>query len=435
VTPEVDFRRESARMMAALTRLLGLHNLSLAEDVVQDVLCRALETWKFSGPPRDPSGWLVAAARNRAIDLLRRERTRRAFAPDLELQSEYALSPTVTAIFRDSEIEDDLLRMMFSVCAPNLPEPTQLALVLKLLCGFGTREIAAALLSSEAAVQKLLLRGKDALARTGTLFEVAGREQIEKRLESVQHALYLLFSEGYHGSGEPVQAELCAEAMRLGRLLAQHPACGTPRTVALLALMAFHAARLPARAAADGSLLLLEEQDRSRWDRELIQRGFRLLDASAVGDAPSEYHLEAAIASVHCAAPSVASTDWRRIVGLYDLLFGLRPSPMVALNRAIAVGEAKGPDAGLRELNSLAGDEKLASSPFLSAAMGRLHLRAGDHAAARTAFAAAVERARNETEARLFRSLQSRTDSRPPRAASRDKATGQRNALGRTPRT
>lgn len=402
---DLDFRRESARMMAALTRILGLHNLALAEDVVQDVLCRALEAWKLAGPPRDSSAWLVTAARNRAIDLIRRERTRREFAPDLELRSEYALAPTVSAMFKESEIEDDLLRMMFSVCAPNLSEAAQLALVLKLLCGFGTGEIAAALLSTEAAVEKLLARGKETLARAGALYEVSGRAQIEKRLEAVQHALYLLFSEGYHGSGEPVQEELCAEAMRLCALLAEHPVCATPRTLALLSLMCFHAARLSGRAAPDGSLLLLEHQDRSRWDRDLIARGFELLDRSASGDEVSEYHLEAAIASKHCAAPSVAQTDWAGIVELYDLLQARRPSPVVALNRAIAIGESRGPEAGLDALGALSTDPKLQASPFLPAARGRLLLRAGRPDEATRSFEEATRRARNPAEAALFASL------------------------------
>src|SRR6267142_411727 len=302
----VDFRRDSARMLAALTRLLGLHNLALAEDVVQDVLLRAVELWKFHPPPDDPTAWLMRAARNRAIDLIRAERTRLRFAPDLVLESEWTLSPTVNAIFHESEIEDDQLRMMFSCCPPNLPPQSQLSLVLKLLCGFGNGEIAAALLMSEAAVEKQIARGKRTLVRARVLYEVASREQIAKRLESVQRALYLLFNEGYHGSREPVSAGLCGEAMRLCALLAQHPACATPRTLALMALMCFHAARLPGRAAEDGSLLLLEEQDRSRWDPELIQRGFALAERSAEGNELSEYHLEAGIAA-QCSAAMPAS--------------------------------------------------------------------------------------------------------------------------------
>jgi len=398
----VDFRLQSARMTAALTRILGLHNLALAEDVVQDVLCRAVELWKFHPLPDDPTAWLLRAARNRAIDLIRAERTRLRFSPDLALQSEWTLSPTVNAMFSESEIADDQLRMMFSCCPPNLPPQAQLALVLKLLCGFGTSEIAAALLASDAAVEKQISRGKRTLMRAGALYEVSGREQIGKRLESVQRALYLLFSEGYHGSHEPVRAELCREAMRLCGLLAQHPACATPRTLALLALMCFHAARLPGRAAEDGSLLLLEEQDRSLWDRELIRRGFQIIDRSAEGEELSEYHLEAGIAAEHCSANSVRETNWARIVQLYDLLLALRPSPVVALSRAIAVGELRGPREGLDALAALPDRDRLDEYPFLPAAEGRLHLRAGDRAQAAESFRRALALARNPPEARLF---------------------------------
>jgi len=398
----VDFRRESARMLAALTRLLGLHNLALAEDVAQDVLCRAVELWKFHPLPDDPAAWLMRAARNRAIDLIRAERTRLRFAPDLVLESEWTLSPTVNAMFRESEIEDDQLRMMFSCCPPNLPPQAQLSLVLKLLCGFGNGEIAAALLMSEAAVEKQIARGKRTLVRARVLYEVASREQIAKRLESVQRALYLLFSEGYHGSREPVSAGLCGEAMRLCALLAQHPACATPRTLALMALMCFHAARLPGRAAEDGSLLLLEEQDRSRWDPDLIQRGFGLAERSAEGNEISEYHLEAGISAEHCAAPSLRETNWQRILQLYEMLLALRPSPVVALNRAIALGELRGPDHGLRALEQLADRERLAGYPFLPAAQGRFHLQAGRPAQAAEFFGRALALARNPSEAKLF---------------------------------
>jgi RNA polymerase sigma-70 factor (ECF subfamily) len=398
--PGLDFRRESARMLAALTRILGMHNLALAEDVVQDVLCRALEVWKYHAPPDNPTAWLLKAARNRAIDLIRAEGTRRKFAPDLQLGSEWTLAPTVTALFGESEIEDDLLRMMFSCCSPNLAPQAQMALVLKLLCGFGTGEIAAALLTSEAAVEKQIARGKRALMRAGALYQVEGRAQIEKRLEAVQHALYLLFSEGYHGSRELVRAELCVEAMRLCFLLTEHPACKTPRTFALAALMCFHAARLEGRAAGDGTLLLLGEQDRSRWDRRLIQRGFDLLDRSAEGDRITDYHLEAGIASEHCAAPSLRETNWQRILQLYDLLLALRPSPVVALNRAIAIGEVRGPEEALAAL-----PQELPGYPFLAGAAGRFHLKAGRRAEAARSFAQAKALARNAAEEKLFDGL------------------------------
>lgn len=401
---EQVFRREAGRLLPALTRTLGVHNLPLAEDVLQDVLVRAFEVWKLKGPPDDPAGWLLKAAKNRAIDVIRRERTRLSFAPELaaDIESEYTLQPGVTALFAEHEIQDDQLRMMFSCCAPNLPEQGQLALILKLLCGFGNAEIAQALLLGAAATEKVLSRGKATLMRSGTLYEVSSREQIEKRLEGVQRALYLLFNEGYHGALEPVRAELCGEALRLCGLLCAHPACATPRTLALQALFCFHAARVEARASPDGELLLLEEQDRARWDRGLIAQGFALLDQSATGEELSEYHLEAGIASEHCAAASVAGTRWEAIARLYDLLFQLRPSPVVALNRAIALGEAHGPEEGLRALGELQDRERLAAYPFLPAAEGRLLLRAGRRAEAAESFAQAVKLARNPAERQLF---------------------------------
>src|SRR5258706_14757989 len=264
-------------MLAALTRILGTHNLPLAEDVVQDVLVQALEVWKFHPPPDNPAAWLMRTARNRAIDLIRRERTRRRFAPDLQhfLDSEWLLVPTVEAHL-GGEIKDDLLRMMFSCCPPSLPAEAQVALILKILCGFSVAEIASAFLSTPAAIEKQLQRGKKILQESPSLFETT---RLEQRMESVHEALYLLFNEGYHGSREPVREELCHEAIRLAVLLAEHPA-GAGRTDALVALMCFHAARLPARVDDGGCLVLLEAQDRSRWDRALIARGWQYLKRS-----------------------------------------------------------------------------------------------------------------------------------------------------------
>ena len=233
------FREEAGRLLAALARLLGLHNLALAEDVVQDTLVRALETWRF-GVPENPSAWLMRAAKNRALDLIRRERTRRRFAPELGglTDDERTLAQAVEARFAEHELADDVLRMMFTCCAPRLPGEVQVALVLKLLCGFSAGEIAAAFLASEAAVEKQLQRGRRALAAAGALYEVSGAAAIRERLGAVHQALYLLFNEGYHASrrDEGVREELCHEALRLGHLLAEHPVAGVPSTQALLAL-------------------------------------------------------------------------------------------------------------------------------------------------------------------------------------------------------
>ena len=292
-------------MVAALTRVFGIHNLALAEDVVQDAFCRALEVWKFRGVPENPSAWLMATAKHRAIDVLRRERTARTFAPELGrlLESEWTLVPLVEELFGPLAVKDDLLRMMFSCCNPRLAEEAQVALVLHILCGFGISEVAAAFLDTEAATQKRISRAKKVLAGSKRLFDLADAD-FPRRLSAVHRALYLLFNEGYHGASaeSAMQVELCREAIRLATLLLEHPGTATPATYALAALMSLHAARLPGRVNAAGQLQTLFDQDRSHWDRELIEEGQRLLELSATGPEVTEYHVEAAIALVHARA-------------------------------------------------------------------------------------------------------------------------------------
>ena len=388
-------------MVAALTRIFGVHNLALAEDVVQDAFCRAMEVWPFRGVPDNPSAWLMATAKHRAIDVLRRERTARTFAPELGrlLESEWTMVPMVEELFGASTVKDDLLRMMFSCCHPRLPEEAQVALVLHILCGFGVTEIAAAFLSTDAATQKRISRAKKVLAGSRRLFDLADADFVA-RLSAVHRALYLLFNEGYHGASaeSAVRVELCREAMRLAMLLVEHSLTSTPATHALAALMHLHAARLPARVDASGNLSSLFDQDRSRWDPALIAEGQRLLDLSATGSALTEYHVEAAIASVHASAQRAEDTNWGQIVALYDALMAFRPSPVVALNRAIAVAQHEGPERGLQEIHAIAGRDRLAGYPFYFAALGELELRCDRHEVAREHFHAALTLARNRME-------------------------------------
>jgi RNA polymerase sigma-70 factor (ECF subfamily) len=399
------FRREAGRMVATLTRLFGVHNLALAEDVVQDAFCRALEVWKFRGVPCNPSAWLMTTAKNRAIDALRRERTARTFAPELGRlhESEWTLVPTVAEFFEASVIKDDQLRMMFSCCQPRLAEEAQVALMLHILCGFSVSEIANAFLSSGAAIEKRIWRAKKVLAGSKRLFDLADRD-FSARLSAVQRALYLLFNEGYHGASaeQAVRVELCREAMRLTSLLHDHPLTSTPATLALFALMCLHAARLPARIDASGNLSSFFDQDRSRWDAELVADGQRLLDLSATGPELTEYHVEAAIASVHASARRPEDTDWGKIVSLYDTLMTIRPSPVVALNRAIAVAQHQGPERGLEEIRAIADSDRLVDYPFYPAALGELELRRGRHELAREHFQAALALARNDMERRFL---------------------------------
>ena len=389
-------------MVSVLTRLFGVHNLALAEDVVQDAFCRALEVWKFHGLPENPSAWLMTTAKSRAIDVVRRERTARSFAPELgrTLESEWTLVPTVEEEFAPGAIQDDMLRMMFSCCHPRLREEAQVGLVLHILCGFSVAEIAAAFVATEAAIEKRITRAKRVLAASNRLFDVADAQQFSSRLPAVQRALYLLFNEGYHGASpeSAVRADLCREAMRLTALLREHPLGATPSTSALAALMCLHAARLPGRVDATGDLLALADQDRSRWDASLIDEGQRLLEQSASGPNLTEYHVEAAIAWVHDRALSFSQTDWSRIVTLYDMLLAIRPSPIVALNHAIAVGQRDGPDQGIRAIQAIDDPEKLASYPFYSAALGELELQRGRSHDARERFRTALSLARNAAE-------------------------------------
>jgi RNA polymerase sigma factor (sigma-70 family) len=396
------FRREAARMVATLTRIFGVHNLALAEDVVQDAFCRAMEVWSIRGVPENPSAWLVATAKNRALDTLRRQRTARTFAPELGrlLDSEWTLAPVVEELFAADAIKDDLLRMMFSCCHPRLAEEAQVALILNILCSFSVDEIAAAFVSSHAAVEKRIMRAKKVLAGSKKLFDVSAPPDFSKRLPAVQRALYLLFNEGYHGASSEtaVRAELCREAMRLAALLLDRPSGATPASYALAALMCFDAARLPGRVDAAGNLISLFDQDRSLWDQKLIAEGLKLMELSASGTEFTEYHAEAAIASVNSTAVRAEDTDWKTVVSLYDTLMSISPSPIVALNRAIALAQRDGPERGLEAIAAIEDRERLSEYPFYAAALGELELRCGRDDAARAHFKTARRLARNPTE-------------------------------------
>ncbi len=400
------FRRESGRIVAALTRVFGVHNLALAEDVVQEAFCRAIEVWRFRGVPENPSAWLMATAKNCALDVLRRERTARTFAPELGrfLQSEWTLAPVVQELFGPNAIKDDLLRMMFSCCHPRLPEAAQVALVLHMLCGFSVGEVASAFVSTHAAMEKRITRAKKVLATSKKLFDVAAATEFSARLPAVHRAIYLLFNEGYHGASPEtaVRVELCREAMRLTAVLLEHSLGKTPTTYALAALMCLDAARLPARVDPSGNLSSLFEQDRSQWDQELVVEGLKLLELSATGSELTEYHVEAAIASVHTMAHRAEDTDWGQIVSLYDALMTIHPSPIVALNRAIAVAQNDGPERGLEEIRTIAEGERLANYPFYHAALGEFEFRSGKHETAREHFRAALALARNSMECRFL---------------------------------
>jgi RNA polymerase sigma-70 factor (ECF subfamily) len=348
----------------------------------------------------------MVTAKHCALDAIRRERTARRFAPELTeaLESEWTLQPTLEEQFAPAAVKDDLLRMMFSCCHPKLAENAQVALILHILCGFSLDEVSAAFVTKRDAIEKRMQRAKQVLAVSKTLFDVSAPHEFSQRLPAVQRALYLLFNEGYHGASPDgaVHPALCKEAARLADVLLEHPLGKTPSTYALAALMAFNASRLPARVDALGNLVALTDQDRSKWDREQLAKGLSLLDLSAAGESLSQYHLEASIASLHAAAKSTRDTDWRTIISLYDILLGLAQSPIVALNRAIAIAQAEGPERGLQEIDGITDRERLASYPFYPATIGELELRRGRKSEAVKHFETALKLARSPTERRFI---------------------------------
>ncbi len=398
------YRQHTAGMTAALTRALGPANLDLVESAIQDAFIKALSQWPERGVPDKPPAWLFTVARNHALDVVRRDARfaikRGALAFELEPDELSSASGSFAW-----ELPDDQLRMMFVVCHPALSLESRVALVLHALCGLRTQEIAAALLSRPESMKKRLVRARKALREAGIAFELPDKEALTGRVEDVSRALYLLFSEGYSGhAGEtPIRSDLCAEAMRLCDLVAAHPPTASPAVHALAALMALQASRLRARTSPDGRLLTLAEQDRGIWDGALIQRGLEHLTMASQGELVSEYHLEAGIAACHALAARFEDTDWARIVGYYDRLLGINPSPVIAVNRAIALAHARGPEAGMAALGEVRDDPRLRGYSVLAVATGEMLADLGDLRSARDAYERALELAGTEQERRLLR--------------------------------
>jgi RNA polymerase sigma factor (sigma-70 family) len=403
------FRHEAGKMVATLTRIFGIEHLNLAEDVVQEALSRALQTWPFRGIPENPSAWIMRASRNLALDVIRREKVFRAKEAEITRLIERDGSAPEAAVSLEHEIADDRLRMMFVCCHPVIPPEAQVALALKTLCGFNVPEISHAFLTTEAAIAKRLTRAKQKIHEAQVPFEIPTGDELTRRLDSVLQSLYLLFNEGYKASsGENlVREELCEEAIRLTELLAQHPAGNQAKTHALLALMLLNAARIRARQDDEGNLLRLEEQDRSLWDQAMIARGLFHLRESAAGAEISEYHLQAGIAACHATAINYQSTDWAKILSLYDRLIEFDDSPVVALNRAVAVANVHGPKTGLQTLRAIRDREKLGSYYLFYAVMGELEMRLNNCAAAAEEFRKALALAETKSErAFLLKRLQ-----------------------------
>jgi RNA polymerase sigma-70 factor (ECF subfamily) len=417
VAPLVEhfFRHEAGRLVSVLTRIFGWRNFDLVEDMVQATLLDALESWRHRGVPDNPAGWVHRIARNKILDALRRDRIGQRVLVEWAA-THPAHEEGLDELFLDSEIEDSQLRMMFACCHPRLARENQLALTLKALCGFGNSEIARALLVAEETIKKRLQRATRDLIDHQVALDPPAAGELAERLDGVHQVLYLLFNEGYSASeGETaIRADLCEEAARLCHLLCCQPSFRTPATHALMALMLFHAARLESRLDPRGSLLLMEEQDRGKWDQRLIRRAQEFLDQSAEGTVVSPYHLEAGIAFHHCTARSYAETNWRAILRLYDALLMIHRSPVYLLNRAIVVAQIDGPEAGLRALAEAGADPALRHYHLFDAALGELYHRAGDLARARQHLEAARQKTSSPFDREVIDRRLSQCDQAPP---------------------
>jgi RNA polymerase sigma-70 factor (ECF subfamily) len=351
---------------------------------------RALEVWPFQGIPDNPEAWLIRVAKNKAIDWLRRDTSLRGKIPELERR--FSVSP--------EDPVDDQLAMMFLCCHPRLPENARLCLMLKTVGGLGVREIARAFLSTEEAIAQRLVRAKRRIQNQDLKFEMPLPAQVESRLETVLRAIYLVFNEGYSASGgeDLIRSEMCDEAIYLARLLTARPLTASPAAHALLALLLLQGARLPARRDAEGDLLLLDEQDRGLWDQAMIGEGMRHLDFSAAGGSLTSYHLEAGIAAEHCQG----ETDWATVVTLYDTLCEVNPSPVVLLNRAVAVARRDGPEAGLAAVEEAADHVAMHRYYLLYATRARLLEQCGRRAQAAAEYRRALECATNAAERRFL---------------------------------
>ncbi len=381
------FRHEFGNMVSILTGIYGARNLQLAEDVVQEALVRALKTWPF-GIPENPAAWLLRTAKNLAIDQLRREKNFLGKQPEIIAKIENGAEAAPTP-----DIEDDLLRMMFVCCHPALPPEAQSALALKTLCGFSPAEIANAFLISEAAVSKRLVRARQKLRNNGIPFRIPSERELPARLDAVLETIYLLFNEGHKAShgDEIFRMDICMEAIRLGTILVKHVAGNRSRCHALLALMCLTAARLPARTDSVGNLLLLEDQDRSRWDRNLIQTGFHHLAESSGAETATAYHFQAGIAACHAIATTGATTDWARILTLYDQLEANHPSAVITLNRAVAISKVHGADSAIAALEATGTIARLENYQLLHAVLGDLESKRGNFTKAANHFRRAME--------------------------------------------
>ncbi|MBN8568144.1 MAG: sigma-70 family RNA polymerase sigma factor [Ignavibacteria bacterium] len=400
------FRHEAGKMVAVLTRIFGLSNIELAEDIVQDAFTQALKEWTFK-TPENPAAWLMMTAKNKAIDILRRERHKKNYEEESSYNSQYEYSsiPIIENLFMHNEIKDSQLRMIFACCHPSLSYADQIAFTLKICSGFSIDEIAAALLSNPETIKKRIQRAKKFISEKNLKFDIPAGNELKKRLDVVLHSVYLLFNEGYNSGNksELIRKDLCEEAIRLGLMLTENEYINQPKCFALVALMALLASRFESRLNTDDEIILLEEQDRSKWNTELINLGLYYLNKSSEGNEISDYHVEAAIVAEHSIAKNFNEVNWTRILQLYDILIKINSSPVVLLNRAIVIGKLSGARKAIEEINSIPDVNKFKKTNYLfSAVLGELHSQVKNNAEAIIFFEQSLSLTNSEAEKKLL---------------------------------
>jgi len=397
------FRLESGKMVSVLTRLFGFSNIEQAEDIVQDTIMRALEIWKWGKIPENPQAWLYKTAKNKAIDIIRREKLKYKIENELAvlLKSEYTLAPKVNELFTEGEIKDSQLRMMFACCHPSISPESQIPLMLKTLCGLTVREISNAFLTNEETISKRLYRTREKIREEKISLDYPGVMAMTERTDAILKTIYLLFNEGYSSSHPDnlIRQDICEEAMRLAILLSENSKTNLPQTNALIALMCYHASRFDSRIDDKGLIVLLKDQDRKTWNRFLIEKGNEYMTYAAQGEVYHDFHIEAGIASVHANAKTFEDTDWKLILTFYNTLLERTKNPVVAMNRCLALAEVEGAEAAIEELLQL---NSITTNARYHLSLGELYLKSGNKNEAKKYFVKASTLTTSNAELELI---------------------------------